>query len=118
MKKLLIILLLFCSSFGFAQQTTNNAALNKNQNIETISVLSASPNPLSIKTQISFVSNKGQLIEFSVKNLLGKTVYNERIEVSVGNNSIQFNRNNLPQGMYIYSLQTDTEIISKRLVIK
>jgi hypothetical protein len=119
MKKLLLITFLLFTTISFGQQNYNNsAAINKNQSIETIFSLSAYPNPLTIKTRINFISSKNQNIEFTVKNLLGKTVYFEKIDASSGNNSIIFNRNNLTPGMYIYSLQTETEIISKRLVIK
>ena len=55
---------------------------------------------------------------FTVKNLLGTTVYEEQIDANLGNNTIAFNRNSLTKGMYIYSLQTDVEIVSKRLIIK
>lgn len=119
MKKLLLITFLFCATFGFAQQISNsNGILNKNQTIETIFSVSAYPNPLTTKTKINFISSKEQIIEFTVKNLLGKTIYIEKIDATLGNNSIQFSRNNLTQGMYIYSLQTETEVVSKRLVIK
>ncbi len=119
MKKLLLITFLLVTTIGFCQQNFNgNTTINKNQTIETILSLSAYPNPFTIKTRINFISNKDQIIEFTVKNLLGKTVYLEKIDASSGNNSIIFNRNNLSPGMYIYSLQTETEVISKRLVIK
>jgi len=53
-----------------------------------------------------------------VKNLLGTTVYEETINAKTGYNSIQFYRNNLTKGMYIYTLQTESEIVSKRLIIQ
>lgn len=119
MKKLLLILFLLSFAFSFGQQNLNvNTATTKNDPIETILTLAAYPNPLSIKTKINFTSTIEQVVEFSVKNILGKTVYLEKIEAQPGSNSILFNRNNLPQGMYIYSVQTENEIVSKRLIIK
>lgn len=104
---------------SFAQQIErSNDIINSNDSRATISEISASPNPCTVQSRINFISVKSQLIEFSVKNLLGKTVYSERINSKSGTNSIIFQRNNLPNGMYIYSLQTENEIISKRLVIK
>jgi hypothetical protein len=119
MKKLLLITFLFCSLLGFAQQNSNNSGvINKNQTIESILSLAAYPNPFTTKTRINFISTKDQVVEFTVKNLLGKTVHFEKVEALAGNNAIYFNRNNLTAGMYIYSLQTETEVVSKRLVIK
>ena len=118
MKKLLLLTFLFSVSFVFAQQTSNAVTINKNQSVETIFSISASPNPFSVKTRIDFTSSKEQILKFTIKNLLGKTVYLEDVDVKIGVNSVQFNRNNLLQGMYIYSLQTETEVVSKRLIIK
>jgi hypothetical protein len=119
MKKLLLITFLLFFSFTFAQQSEKNN-VDPSKNIPQITLLSVSayPNPFISDTNINFRSVKAQTIVFTVKNLLGTTVYEEQIDASSGNNTIAFNRNNLAKGMYIYSLQTDVEIVSKRLVIK
>ena len=119
MKKLLLITFLLFFSFSFAQQSEkNNGDLNKNIPLVTLLSVSAYPNPFISDTSINFRSAKAQTIIFTVKNLLGTTVYEEQIEASSGYNAIPFNRNSLIKGMYIYSLQTDVEIVSKRLIIK
>lgn len=94
--------------------------MDPNKNIPQVTLLSVSayPNPFSSDTSINFKSVKTQTILFTVKNLLGTTVYEEQINANSGNNAIAFNRNSLTKGMYIYSLQTDVEIVSKRLIIK
>ncbi|NQV77394.1 MAG: T9SS type A sorting domain-containing protein [Lutibacter sp.] len=112
MKKLLLITILLYSSFSIAQQT------EKSEQQATLSSVSAYPNPFNVTTKINFQSTKIQLVKFTVKNLLGKTVYFEQINTKVGDNTILFNRYDLIKGMYIYMLQTDNEIISKRLVIR
>tara|TARA_R110001583_G_C5420900_1_gene387811 strand:- start:215 stop:574 length:360 start_codon:yes stop_codon:yes gene_type:complete len=119
MKKLLLILFLLSLTVSFAQQKEmGSTIIKKNELLSTLSQVSAYPNPLTFKTKINFQSNKDQLLEFTVKNLLGKTVYRERMNAKKGINAILFNRDDLAKGMYIYSLQTETEIISKRLVIR
>ncbi len=120
MKKLLFVAFLLFFTFSFAQNNDANdrkGTLN-NKPTPTISYVSAYPNPLISKTRISFRSTKEQIVEFSIKNLLGKIVYLEKVNSRVGQNSIPFTRNNLGKGMYIYSLQTNTEVVLKRLVIK
>lgn len=120
MKKLLLLTFLLLFTFGFAQQNSksNNAVIKNNEPSITLTSVSASPNPLVTNTRITFNSSKNQLIQFSVKSLLGKTVFQEQVNSRTGINTIHFNRNNISKGMYIYTLQSETEIISKRLVIK
>jgi len=119
MKKLLFITFLLFFTFSFAQQNDKSNDVNKKINPPiTISEVSAAPNPFSVKTRISFKSTKDQIIEFSVKNLLGKTVYIEQINTRKGVNLIHFERNSIAKGIYIYNLQSDVEVSSKRLVIR
>lgn len=119
MKKLLLIAFLLFFSFSFAQQKEkNDMVINKNKPQTTLSLVSAYPNPFNVTTKINFQSTKTQLVEFTVKNLLGKTVYFETVNTKTGYNSILFNRDDLVKGMYIYTLQSENEIISKRLVIR
>ena len=116
MKKLLLILTLLLSSFVFAQQ---NQMRNDNSHTEkTIKNVSASPNPLIDYTRISFYSSVDQNVILTVKNLLGKTVFQQEFISKKGKKSIPFYKNDLESGMYIYSIQSDSGITSKRLVIK
>lgn len=117
MKKLLLITFLLTFTFSYAQEKETHV-VKKTEVTTTLSSFSASPNPLTIRTRINFRSTKSQLVAFTVKNLVGKTVYSERINARNGMNTFIFNRNDLNSGMYIYSLQSDSEIISKRLVIR
>jgi hypothetical protein len=120
MKKLLLITFLLFFSFSFAQQIESRdyTVIKKRNQQLTLTNVSAYPNPLNTSTKINFESTKSQKIEFTVKNLLGKIVYHEIINSKIGNNTIPFKRYDLLKGMYIYSLQTETDIISKRLVIR
>ena len=119
MKKLLLITFLLVYSFSFAQQNEkNDLSIQKNKPQTTLSLVSAYPNPFNVITKINFQSTKKQIVEFSVKNLLGKTVYLIKVEAKIGYNTIPFYRDDLIKGMYIYILQTENEIKSKRLVIR
>ncbi|HKJ06448.1 MAG TPA: T9SS type A sorting domain-containing protein [Flavobacteriaceae bacterium] len=119
MKKLLLIFFLLFFTYSFAQQSDRQSnATVKNNPLVTLSQVTAYPNPFVIKTGVHFKSTQSQRITFTVKNLLGKIVYSENIFAKKGSNKIIFDRNSLQKGMYIYSIQTDSEAISKRLVIK
>jgi len=104
-KKILFILFLVITQIGFSQE-------------KSINVLSASPNPFTNSTKISYTSTTTNEVFFTVKNVLGKTVFKKTIKIVKGKNSIPFYKDNLPSGMYIYSIQDKKKIISKRLVIK
>lgn len=104
-KKLLFIAFLCTVSIGFSQS-------------KSIDKLVATPNPFVNSTKITFTSEKQQNIVITVKNVLGKTVYYKKTEIKQGTNVIPFERGNLIAGMYIYSIQTQQEIKSKRFVIR
>ena len=112
MKKLLLILLFATSSLCFAQQNESS------KSTEPLEKVTASPNPFSTYTRISFYSNTEQKIVLSVKNLLGKTMYQDTFLSKKGNNSVPFYKEDLISGIYLYSLQTKEKIITKRFVIK
>lgn len=104
-KKILFIFILSISFVGFSQE-------------KTINTLSAAPNPFTNSTKITFNSINTSDIYFTVKNILGKTVYKKTIKAKIGKNSLNFFKNNLATGMYIYSIQNKKKVISKRFVIK
>lgn len=104
-KKILFISFLIVSSFAFSQE-------------KSIQKLAASPNPFINTTTITFNSTNKQDVFIRVKNVLGKTVFSQRITVQNGKNELSFNRNSLKSGMYIYAIQTKKGIISKRFVIR
>ena len=103
--KILFILFLSIASQGFSQE-------------KSIEKLSAAPNPFTNSTKISFTATNSSAVFFSVKNVLGKTVYRKKIAIKPGKNTIAFYKNDLSTGMYIYSIQDKKKTISKRFVIK
>ena len=104
-KKILFITFFLAISIGFSQE-------------KSIDRLIASPNPFTNNTTIYFNTKHNQTVILTVRNVLGKTVYNKKLKVVKGRNSFPFQRNDLKSGMYIYAIQSNKEIISKRFVIK
>ncbi|WP_422090745.1 T9SS type A sorting domain-containing protein [Tenacibaculum ovolyticum] len=103
-KKILFLFLLITLS-SFSQEKSINSMV-------------ASPNPFTNNTTIFINSKVSQNVILTVRNVLGKTVYSKRIKVTNGRNSIPFDRNDLKSGMYIYAIQSNKEVISKRFVIR
>ena len=103
-RKLLLTFFLFSAALAFSQKS--------------LTKLSAIPNPFVNETKITFVSGADQTIVLNIKNVLGKTVYTNRLKVKKGKNSIPFFKGDLRSGMYIYAIQNNKELVSKRFVIK
>ena len=103
-KKILFTLLLFCTTIVFSQKS--------------LSEVSVAPNPFTSNTNMRFTSDNEQIILLKVKNILGKIVYEKQFKAIKGKNVILFSKNDLKSGMYIYVLQNNKELISKRFVIK
>lgn len=104
-QKLLFILLVFISIISFSQE-------------KTIDKLKAVPNPFTSSTKITFTATDNSLVLFTVKNVLGKTVFTEKRNALKGKNSFAFYKANLSSGIYIYTLQGKKQITSKRFVIQ
>jgi hypothetical protein len=67
-----------------------------------------SPNPFNPSTNISFTIPEAGLVKINIYNILGEIVYelvNENLDV--GNYNYQFDANNLPSGIYIYSISVN-----------
>ncbi len=118
MKKLLLLLIfIVITSSSFAQHKERKV-ISKYETALSITNITAYPNPFNESTKISFTSSSKQAVTFSVKNLLGKTIFYKTIEVKKGFNSFAFYRDEFARGMYIYTLQSKDEVVSKRLIIR
>ncbi|WP_363322695.1 T9SS type A sorting domain-containing protein [uncultured Tenacibaculum sp.] len=104
-RKLLFILCITCVVSVFSQQ-------------KSVNKLVASQNRYNSITNISFNSTNKQQVIISVKNVLGKNVFLKKVMAHKGKNTIRFDRNKLKSGIYIYAIQTNNTIISKRFVLK
>jgi hypothetical protein len=104
-KRILFILFLSVSFLCFSQEKSVNS-------------LSTAPNPFKNSTQITFKSSLDSSIILTVRNVLGKTVFTKTYSIKSGKNNITFYKKNIATGMYIYSIQNNDHIISKRFVIQ
>ena len=104
-KKVLFILLLILCSEGFSQE-------------KFITDLSTAPNPFANKTKITFNTLEATSVILTVRNILGKTVFQEKYIAKTGRNTIPFYKNSLATGIYLYSIQNNKTLISKRFVIQ
>ena len=78
------------------------------------------PNPFSQSTTLSYTLGESSNVTLSVYNILGKEVaviINNTLQLN-GPHQVEFNNHSLPSGIYSCVLKTDTQIITKNLVIE
>ncbi len=76
------------------------------------------PNPFNPSTKISFGLPHKTNVVLKIFNTLGEEVavlVNETLEA--GSHSFNFDASSFPSGLYIYSLQTDEKLISKKMTL-
>ena len=82
----------------------------------------AYPNPVSsadVKITIPFELNSPSEVTMTIYNMLGKTVKEVRLGVlAMGSHTHKFSTASIPAGMYYYTLQTETGIQTKPLVVQ
>ncbi|NNG26014.1 MAG: T9SS type A sorting domain-containing protein [Ignavibacteriaceae bacterium] len=97
---------------------------NSNENLPEEYVLEQNyPNPFNPETKISYQLSSGSYVTLSIHDLLGreiKTLFSE--DQPSGNYSVSWNGrdklgNIVPSGVYLYSLRTDGQIISKKMML-
>jgi hypothetical protein len=76
------------------------------------------PNPFNPTTSIEFIIPQAGLVNLSVFNLLGEKVAQLVNEVKEsGNYSVAFDASNLSSGIYIYTLQVNGNILTKKMTL-
>jgi hypothetical protein len=78
----------------------------------------ALPNPALNNAKIQFISGTPEVITFKVYNLLGEEVDSKTIHSQRGINTINVNTTSYSEGMYLYSINNGSEILTKRMIVK
>ena len=76
------------------------------------------PNPFNPTTNISYVLAKDGFVSLKVFNVLGKEVATLVNETKpAGNYSVSFDASNMPSGVYICTLQTNGQSITRKIML-
>ncbi len=81
-------------------------------------VIGAVPNPASNYTTIQFVSDKAATYATAITDMTGNIVFTNKVASVVGKNYIPVHTKSFAKGMYMYTLQSDKQSISKKLIIE
>ena len=83
-----------------------------------VTSLSVYPNPFSTQTIVSFSSNIAGSFTEKLTDILGNTIFNKQMEVTLGQNTHTINRNNMAQGVYFYTISDGNSSITRKVVIE
>jgi len=84
----------------------------------TISAFSIYPNPSKEMVNISFRNSGGEGTNITIYNMTGEKVYSYSSETTNGENKISLNTQALADGIYLVSINSGNQVVSKRLVIQ
>lgn len=107
---------------GYKIRVRNNAAdgclpLAVAEIIEPVSAKGNFPNPFNKSTTIQFNSDAAKTMNLSVSNMIGKVVYSSKIQVNKGENTVNFNADQLTPGIYFYTIGDGKNAVTRRMVI-
>ncbi len=91
-----------------------NAINDVNASINSLTVV---PNPFNNKAVVSFYADKAGEMTERLTNMIGSEVHRKTLEVRMGENSSMIDRNNLPAGVYFYSVSDGKSVATKRVVV-
>ncbi len=97
--------------------TCNTAWTGINPVASNVTAFGNTPNPFNSFTTISFTAKNSAVYTLNVVNMLGAVVYTEQVVAEVGQNSVRLDRNNLPAGVYVYSISNGGHSINNRMVV-
>ena len=95
----------------------NTSTLNQFDHT-TFELKSAYVDDIMNQAKIQFISGSPQNIVFQVYNLLGEEIDNQKVASSRGVNTINLNTSSYAKGMYLYSINNGSDLLTKRMVIK
>ncbi len=75
------------------------------------------PNPFRDLTFLEIHSDIADRFTYSLYDMFGKELKNGSVDLHAGLNTIELNANNLPDGIYLYSLTDGVNRISKKLTV-
>ncbi|NQT26186.1 aryl-sulfate sulfotransferase [candidate division KSB1 bacterium] len=95
------------------------AAVDGNVSLSSEFVLNQNyPNPFNPSTVISFSLPTAGLVSVKIYSLLGELVHTlVRETLSSGDHHYEWDASNLPSGIYIYRLQTETQMITRKMML-
>ncbi|MFT6148188.1 MAG: PKD repeat protein [Saprospiraceae bacterium] len=81
-------------------------------NVESFQVF---PNPVSNTANVQIQLNESMDATLTVTNLMGQTMINQNRRLNAGDNTFGVEMNDLPSGLYLLSVKSDSDIITYKI---
>jgi hypothetical protein len=92
---------------------------NKKTASDQLEVSQNYPNPFSTETMINISMANAGNVTFMVSDITGRTVHNEDFGMVTRDSfRIKFGSNNLPSGIYYFTISTDSETFTGKMMIR
>jgi hypothetical protein len=104
-------------TIGYYKIVVNLPNSTQSLNPNTFSVSQNAPNPSDNACDIYYTLMSKADVEIRLMNAIGKEVQRIKTNGNTGVNKYQLNTENLPQGIYFYSLFNGQTTVTKRLVV-
>lgn len=75
------------------------------------------PNPTQDEVNIAMQTHKAETLQLSFYDANGKIVLKDQVDLFEGQNQLQYQTDNLPEGVYIIRLQTKDELVHRKLMV-
>ncbi len=76
------------------------------------------PNPFNPETKIEYKLLQASDVKLNVTNILGEKVFEQNfVYQTTGNYKVNFDGKNLPSGVYVYSIYTDENRLSRKMLL-
>ncbi len=96
---------------------TDTRCTTSTDDLTEVGNMSAFPNPTNGKTTIRFESTVSDKFEFSVTDLLGRTIQTRPLSIQAGLNTFELDVTSFPNGVYIYNLTKGSRTVSNKLIV-
>ncbi|MBL0049178.1 MAG: T9SS type A sorting domain-containing protein [Bacteroidetes bacterium] len=129
--------LIFCGGPGICQGSWNltesdiiyakidlffggvNCGVNVHENALLNLILTSYPNPAENTCMITFDLKKNTSANLQLKDVMGKIVYSgNKFKLPPGKHSIVVNTSDLSDGIYFYTLKTEDEEVTKKMLVQ
>jgi hypothetical protein len=109
-----------CSNYIFFRSFTAGAATSIAQNFLDATTLELFPNPLigGVPFRLAFIAGKDAEIVLTITDMSGRSLYRQELPIRSGGNQFMIPVEGYSNGMYLVSLQDESGVITKKLVIQ
>ncbi len=105
--------------FGFEEQVQFGIGLTEINEVSQFSDFLITPNPIGVRAEISFYLSEADPVRLKVYNSTGAMVFETAEQLyQAGKHTLQFENENLIDGIYYLQLSFGEKVLSKKLIVK